>query len=413
MPPKRRKTKKKRKTKRRAAPRPQIARICNGPLSQLLAQPGESTSALRLTLGEAVKRLWAYARLKGLTEGRVIKCNGRMQALFNESQLGMFAISGALSEHMRGAGSSSSGSSGSSTTTSTSAASSSAAAPATAAPAIGSGPLLTLSPALTSLICGSTDGGGGGNRQLTLTLADTLRRVGNYITRNGLRDQDDRRKIACDAALAEIVGKTTFTIFEAKALLAKHLSPAYLGGGGRSASAGAGGGSSGGAALGGGAGQSSSSRGRIAVSDDEDEEEEEDESEEEEGEEEGEEEDDDDDEDVPLVVKKEAAAAAAAAPQEVDHPAADADAAVAGGVCEPRKRKRKERPPPAEFICPITQDVMTDPVTTVDGQTYERSAIARWLARKNTSPLTGVVLESKTVIPNHSLRKLIEEKWRG
>ena len=56
---------------------------------------------------------------------------------------------------------------------------------------------------------------------------------------------------------------------------------------------------------------------------------------------------------------------------------------------------------------------MTDPVTTVDGQTYERSAIARWLARKNTSPLTGVVLESKTVIPNHSLRKLIEEKWRG
>ena len=411
MPPKRRKTKKKRK--RRAAPRPQIARICNGPLSQLLAQPGESTSALRLTLGEAVKRLWAYARLKGLTEGRVIKCNGRMQALFNESQLGMFAISGALSEHMRGAGSSSSGSSGSSTTTSTSAASSTAAAPATAAPAIGSGPLLTLSPALTSLICGSTDGGGGGNRQLTLTLADTLRRVGNYITRNGLRDQDDRRKIACDAALAEIVGKTTFTIFEAKALLAKHLSPAYLGGGGRSASAGAGGGSSGGAALGGGAGQSSSSRGRIAVSDDEDEEEEEGESEEEEGEEEGEEEDDDDDEDVPLVVKKEAAAAAAAAPQEVDHPAADADAAVAGGVCEPRKRKRKERPPPAEFICPITQDVMTDPVTTVDGQTYERSAIARWLARKNTSPLTGVVLESKTVIPNHSLRKLIEEKWRG
>ena len=410
MPPKRRKTKKKRKTKRRAAPRPQIARICNGPLSQLLAQPGESTSALRLTLGEAVKRLWAYARLKGLTEGRVIKCNGRMQALFNESQLGMFAISGALSEHMRGAGSSSSGSS---TTTSTSAASSSAAAPATAAPTIGSGPLLTLSPALTSLICGSTDGGGGGNRQLTLTLADTLRRVGNYITRNGLRDQDDRRKIACDAALAEIVGKTTFTIFEAKALLAKHLSPAYLGGGGRSASAGAGGGSSGGAALGGGAGQSSSSRGRIAVSDDEDEEEEEGESEEEEGEEEGEEEDDDDDEDVPLVVKKEAAAAAAAAPQEVDHPAADADAAVAGGVCEPRKRKRKERPPPAEFICPITQDVMTDPVTTVDGQTYERSAIARWLARKNTSPLTGVVLESKTVIPNHSLRKLIEEKWRG
>ena len=276
MPPKRRKTKKKRKTKRRAAPRPQIARICNGPLSRWLAQPGESTSALRLTLGEAVKRL-------GVCE--IERAHRRARDQMQWSDAGIIQREparhvcnfwSALGAHARRRKQQQRRSS--STTTSTSAASSSAAAPATDAPTIGSGPLLTLSPALTSLICGSTDGGGGGNRQLTLTLADTLRRVGNYITRNGLRDQDDRRKIACDAALAEIVGKTTFTIFEAKALLAKHLSPAYLGGGGRSASAGAGGGSSGGAALGGGAGQSSSSRGRIAVSDDEDEEEEEGES---------------------------------------------------------------------------------------------------------------------------------------
>ena len=55
---------------------------------------------------------------------------------------------------------------------------------------------------------------------------------------------------------------------------------------------------------------------------------------------------------------------------------------------------------------------MSDPVSTVDGQTYERSAIARWLARKKTSPLTGMALETTALIPNHALRKLIEESWR-
>ena len=31
--------------------------------------------------------------------------------------------------------------------------------------------------------------------------------------------------------------------------------------------------------------------------------------------------------------------------------------------------------PPASFICPITQDVMSDPVIGPDGITYERAAI--------------------------------------
>jgi hypothetical protein len=30
------------------------------------------------------------------------------------------------------------------------------------------------------------------------------------------------------------------------------------------------------------------------------------------------------------------------------------------------------------FVCPITSCVMTDPVTALDGHTYERSAIERW-----------------------------------
>ena len=61
------------------------------------------------------------------------------------------------------------------------------------------------------------------------------------------------------------------------------------------------------------------------------------------------------------------------------------------------------------FNCPITQDRMTDPVTCMDGHTYERKGIERWLEDHDTSPLTGVKLPSKMLIPNHSLRHAIEE----
>ena len=50
---------------------------------------------------------------------------------------------------------------------------------------------------------------------------------------------------------------------------------------------------------------------------------------------------------------------------------------------------------------------MTDPVSTSDGFTYERTAITEWLRTKNTSPRTGATLESKTLIPNLMARSMI------
>ena len=61
------------------------------------------------------------------------------------------------------------------------------------------------------------------------------------------------------------------------------------------------------------------------------------------------------------------------------------------------------------LICPITGEIMKDPVMALDGHTYEREAIATWFEEKQTSPLTGAHLESKTLITNHTLRKLLEE----
>ena len=56
---------------------------------------------------------------------------------------------------------------------------------------------------------------------------------------------------------------------------------------------------------------------------------------------------------------------------------------------------------------------MVDPVSTVDGQTYERSAIAMWLEKHDTSPVTNEPLPLKMLIPNFSLRELIQQHLQG
>ena len=61
------------------------------------------------------------------------------------------------------------------------------------------------------------------------------------------------------------------------------------------------------------------------------------------------------------------------------------------------------------FVCPITQEVMVDPCTCMDGHTYERKAIERWLENHDTSPLTGAKLPSKMLLTNFALRNAIEE----
>lgn len=63
---------------------------------------------------------------------------------------------------------------------------------------------------------------------------------------------------------------------------------------------------------------------------------------------------------------------------------------------------------PDEYLCPITQSVMVDPVLGSDGRTYERSAITEWLRTHNTSPITREVMTAASLKPNYALRSLIE-----
>ena len=71
----------------------------------------------------------------------------------------------------------------------------------------------------------------------------------------------------------------------------------------------------------------------------------------------------------------------------------------------------EEEEPPADFICPITTEVMSDPVMAADGHAYERTAMERWLATKSTSPMTGEALEYTGLFPHHMLRRQIRE-WQ-
>lgn len=64
------------------------------------------------------------------------------------------------------------------------------------------------------------------------------------------------------------------------------------------------------------------------------------------------------------------------------------------------------------FYCRLTHEVMVDPVETSSGQTFERSAIERWIAEgKNLCPLTNIPLDTSALRPNITLRQSIEE-WR-
>ena len=61
------------------------------------------------------------------------------------------------------------------------------------------------------------------------------------------------------------------------------------------------------------------------------------------------------------------------------------------------------------LMCPITRELMTDPVVCADGHTYERSAIEHWLSTHDTSPKTGLELEHTGLVPNHAIRAAIDD----
>lgn len=65
---------------------------------------------------------------------------------------------------------------------------------------------------------------------------------------------------------------------------------------------------------------------------------------------------------------------------------------------------------PDEFRCPISKEIIKDPVVLSTGQTYDRPFIEKWLKEGNrTCPQTQQVLSHIELTPNHLVRELITQ----
>jgi hypothetical protein len=64
------------------------------------------------------------------------------------------------------------------------------------------------------------------------------------------------------------------------------------------------------------------------------------------------------------------------------------------------------------FICPISNQIMKDPVMTHKGITYERRSILDWLKKKKECPITRTPLKEDQLTTNYALKNAIDEYLR-
>lgn len=82
----------------------------------------------------------------------------------------------------------------------------------------------------------------------------------------------------------------------------------------------------------------------------------------------------------------------------------------AGGGAVGGRSAASETVVPEQFLCPISSEIMRDPVVLASGQTYDRRFIQEWLSAGNrTCPQTQQVLSYTILIPNHLVRSMISQ----
>jgi hypothetical protein len=92
------------------------------------------------------------------------------------------------------------------------------------------------------------------------------------------------------------------------------------------------------------------------------------------------------------------------------------DGAVASrrrGPADPNGAERTSEMSEDYLTCPISLDVMSDPVITPYGDSFERYAIIDWLRTNDTCPLTRRPLKVSQLMENKSLKLVIEEYQRA
>lgn len=67
-----------------------------------------------------------------------------------------------------------------------------------------------------------------------------------------------------------------------------------------------------------------------------------------------------------------------------------------------------------DLRCPISYELMLDPVTIATGHTYDRASISTWFNSGNlTCPVTGEKLTHATLVPNSTVRHFVEQLYRS
>jgi len=64
---------------------------------------------------------------------------------------------------------------------------------------------------------------------------------------------------------------------------------------------------------------------------------------------------------------------------------------------------------PHAFCCPISQEIMINPVTDCFGHTYEAKYINEWYLKNSRSPITNNPVINKTLVPNYAIKQLIAD----
>ena len=64
------------------------------------------------------------------------------------------------------------------------------------------------------------------------------------------------------------------------------------------------------------------------------------------------------------------------------------------------------------FFCPISHEIMLDPVITPQGISYDRQFILDWLKKQRNCPLTKTPLNEKDLITNYALKNTIDDYLR-
>lgn len=83
--------------------------------------------------------------------------------------------------------------------------------------------------------------------------------------------------------------------------------------------------------------------------------------------------------------------------------------AIEVGATSPQECARLVQLAPRNFLCPISMELMTEPVVCPSGVTYDRKSVTQWIQQNHSDPATNAGIRTDNLYPNVVLRDMIQE----